>query len=239
MELIKDLWIESDRQLFLDYLRTFQVKEKEAWSKRILNTKQEVLCIPTKTIGQIAKSISQGHYQSFLDLKIFDHYEAVAINGKIISSIKDFYQMKHYLDDYILVMENWAHCDLLSFQINDKNKDLFLKLSHDYLSSDQVFIRRLGLLILFQMVKDEKVLNTIFDALLTLKTEKEYYVIMMAGWLLCEAIIKYPQKSLDFIERSKDLNVKVLNKGIQKCRESRRFTQEEKDMLNQYKRTSH
>lgn len=236
MELIKNLWIESDRQLFLDYLRTFQVKEKEAWSKRILNTKQEVLCIPTKTIGQIAKSISQGHYQSFLDLKIFDHYEAVAINGKIISSIKDFHQMKHYLDDYIHVMENWAHCDLLSFHINKNNKEQFLELSNQYLKSDHVFIRRLGLLILFQMVKDESVLDIIYKSLLSLKAEKEYYVIMMAGWLLCEAIIKYKKQTFDFINRSQDLNVKILNKGIQKCRESRRFTQEEKIELNTYKR---
>ena len=144
--------------------------------------------------------------------------------------------MKSYLDDYIHVMDNWAHCDLLSFHGINKNKDSFLKLSDEYLKSDQVFIRRLGLMILFQMLKDENVLDKVFSALLSLKNEKEYYVIMMGGWLLCEAIIKYPEKSLSFIKETKDLNVKILNKGIQKCRESRRFTQEEKDMLNTYKR---
>ena len=236
MELNKLEWKENDRIEFLDYLRTFQNKDKQAWSKRILNTESEVLAIPTKTIYTIAKEIMKGNYTSFLDLKIFDHYEAVVINGSIISKIKDFKLMKSYLDDYIHVMNNWAHCDLLSFHGINQHKDSFLKLSDEYLKSDQVFIRRLGLMILFQMLKDENVLDKVFSALLSLKNEKEYYVIMMGGWLLCEAIIKYPEKSLSFIKETKDLNVKILNKGIQKCRESRRFTQEEKDMLNTYKR---
>lgn len=238
MELNKEMWMEKDKEHFLTYLRSFQVKEKEAWSRRILNTKLEVLCISTKVIDTMAKEIFKGNFTSFLDLQIFDNYESIAINGKIISSIPDFNVMEHYLSTYIYVMENWAHCDLLSFNINTKNKDLFLKLSKEYLMSDRVFARRLGLLILFQMVKDETVLETIFHALLALKDENEYYVIMMAGWLLCETIIKYRKQALDFIKNSKGLNAKILNKGIQKCRESRRFTQEEKDELNPYKRKS-
>lgn len=236
MELRRELWTEEDKIHFLEYLKTFQAKEKEAWSRRILNTQLDVLCIPTKMIENIAKEITLGNYASFLELKIYDHYESIAINGKIISRIEDFKQMKHYLDSYIHVMENWAHCDLLSFHINKNNKEQFLELSNQYLKSDHVFIRRLGLLILFQMVKDESVLDIIYKSLLSLKAEKEYYVIMMAGWLLCEAIIKYKKQTFDFINRSQDLNVKILNKGIQKCRESRRFTQEEKIELNTYKR---
>lgn len=236
MELNKLEWKEINRIEFLDYLKTFQNKDKQAWSKRILNTESEVLAIPTLTIYTIAKEIMKGNYTSFLDLKIFDHYEAVAINGSIISKIKDFKVMKHYLDDYVQGIDNWAHCDLLSFHGINQNKESFLELSDTYLSSDKVFIRRLGLMILFQMLNDENMLDKVFSALLSLKDEKEYYVIMMGGWLLCEAIIKYPEKSLEFIKESKGLNVKILNKGIQKCRESRRFTQEEKDMLNTYKR---
>ena len=88
MELNKLEWKENDRIEFLDYLRTFQNKDKQAWSKRILNTESEVLAIPTKTIYTIAKEIMKGNYTSFLDLKIFDHYEAVVINGSIISKLK-------------------------------------------------------------------------------------------------------------------------------------------------------
>lgn len=235
MELTKTKWYESDRLIFLTCLNSFQQKEKETWSRNILNTKLELLCIPTKTIYQIATEIYKGHYQSFLELKIFNNYESIAIYGKILSLIKDFDEMLFYLNPYIYVMENWAHVDLLSFHINPSNKEKFLELSYEYLKSDQTFIRRLGLMILFQMVKDETILPIIFHRLHALNQESEYYVIMMAGWLLSECIILYRNQTLEFISHTKDLNQKIVNKGIQKCRESRRLTQQEKDRLLSYK----
>jgi 3-methyladenine DNA glycosylase AlkD len=182
--------------------------------------------------------IYTGNYQSFLNLEIFNNYESIAIYGKLVSKIPDFDQMTHYLNRYTDVMENWAHCDLLSFSINKNNKDRFLQLSDEFLEDSRTFVRRLGLMILFQMVKDESVLPIIFERLQKLYQEKEYYVIMMAGWLLSECIILYREVTISFIESNRDLNKKIVNKGIQKCRESRRMDQIKKDELLQYKRKS-
>ncbi|MBE0700978.1 MAG: DNA alkylation repair protein [Acholeplasmataceae bacterium] len=236
MELTKALWAENDKSAFLSYLHSFQLKEKEVWGRNILNTKLELLCIPTKTIYNIVDEIFKGNYPSFLALEIFDNYEAIAIYGKIISLINDFDEMALYLNKYILVMENWAHCDLLSFNIGKHNKDRFLALSDQYLKDDKTFVRRLGLMILLQMVKDESMLPIIFHRLYGLNQENEYYVIMMAGWLLSECIIRYKNQTLQFISNTKDLNKKIVNKGIQKSRESRRLSQIEKDQLLPYKR---
>jgi 3-methyladenine DNA glycosylase AlkD len=71
---------------------------------------------------------------------------------------------------------------------------------------------------------------------MNLEAESAYYVIMMAGWLLSECIIKYKDQTLDFLANTSGLNQKIVNKGIQKCRESRRLTDEEKDELIQYKK---
>lgn len=236
MELNKMEWMMSDRLLFLDYLKTFQQKDKETWSRNILQTKLDLLCIPTKILTSIADEISKGKYRAFLDLKIFDTYESIAIYGKIISKMKDFNEMVHYLTIYLDVMENWAHCDLLSFQINRLNKEKFLTLSELYLTDSRTFVRRLSLMILFQMVKDQSVLPIIFDSIKKLECEHEYYVIMMAGWLLSECIIQYREQTLEFLSREGKLNPRIVNKGIQKCRESRRMTETEKDQLLSYKR---
>lgn len=143
MQLTKSLWIESDKSTFLSYLKSFEQKEKEAWSRNILNTKLDLLCIPTQTLYNIVNEIYRGHYTSFLALQIFDNYESIAIYGKIISHVKDFDEMAYYLNIYIHVMENWAHVDLLSFQINQTNINQYLDLSQTYLNSDKTFIRRL------------------------------------------------------------------------------------------------
>ncbi|MBU1142574.1 MAG: DNA alkylation repair protein [Firmicutes bacterium] len=236
MELRKSLWKENDKSFFLAYLKSFEQKDKESWARNILNTKLELLCLPTKTIYSIVDEIYKGNYQSFLDLEIFNNYESIAIYGKLVSKIDDFELLTLYLNRYTFVMENWAHCDLLSFNINKTNKEQFLALSDHYLQDEKIFTRRLGLMILFQMVKDESVLPIIFNKLKGLNQENEYYVIMMAGWLLSECIIKYKNQTLDFLSTTKDLNKKIVNKGIQKSRESRRLTQDEKDQLLPFKR---
>jgi 3-methyladenine DNA glycosylase AlkD len=236
MELNKAIWIEEDRYQFNEYLKSFSQPEKVEWSQRILNSKMDVLAIPTKTIHQIATSISKGNYLSFLDLKISDHYESVALYGMILCKIKDFELMRSYLTVYLDVMENWAHVDLLSLPITVSNQEAFIRLSYKYLKDPRPFVRRLSLMILFQMRKNPSILPIVFGHIQTLKDENEYYVIMMAGWLLSECIILYRDETLHFLNTHEDLNKKIVNKGIQKCRESRRFTLEEKDELLKYKR---
>jgi 3-methyladenine DNA glycosylase AlkD len=236
MNLIKSQWNQDDQLEFMNYLRLFQRKEKETWTRNILNTKLELLCLPSKIIGQIAKEIQKGNYQSYLDLEIFVNYETIAIYGVLLTKIDDFEVMTYYLDKYANVMENWAHVDILSFNINESNKKQFILLSQKYQNNSRTFARRLGLMILFQMVKDEKTLPFIFDAIIKLKNETEYYVIMMAGWLLSECIILHQDATLNFLTTHHQLNRKVVNKGIQKCRESRRFSKEQKDFLLQFKR---
>lgn len=85
------------------------------------------------------------------------------------------------------------------------------------------------------MIKDERILDVVFESIITLDKEDEYYVIMMAGWLLSECIIRYQDKTLDFIKDDK-LNYLIVNKAIQKCRESRRVSIEQKESLLLYKR---
>lgn len=235
MELNKTLWQDEDRETFTSFLASFKQPHKVEWAKKILNTKLELLAMPTKNVHHIAHDICLGNYESFLELRLFNTYESIAIYGMIVTKIKDFDRMAHYLDVYLDVMENWAHCDLLSFNINEQNKDHFLVLSSIYTHDNRLFVRRLGLMILFQMLNDTTVLPIIYHTICTLDQENEYYVIMMAGWLLSECIIKYKDQTLSFIKETKHINKKIIHKAIQKCRESRRLSQQEKDDLLQYK----
>ncbi len=234
MQLNKPMWTKADIGPFLAYLETYRRKEKEAWSRSILNTKLDVLAIPTKEIKTITKEILKGNYQSYLDLQIFTSYETVALYGILLCRINDFPTMNHYLSIYQNQMENWAHVDLLSFTIHSGNLNQFLQLSQQCLKSEKEFIRRLGLLILFTLIKQEDHLLYTLDVLSTLKNESAYYVIMMGGWLLSECIIRYEEKTLAYL-KTHSMNSKIVNKGIQKCRESLRLTPEQKEALLVYK----
>ena len=201
----------------------------------MLNTNLKLLVVSTLNIRNVVTQIAKGNYLSYLDHKAFDSYEAIAIYGSLLTKIQDFDTMVKYLNTYLTVAENWAHCDLLTFDINEDNKQKFLNLAQEYITSPHTFVRRTALIILLQMLKDKSILPLVFKTLNSLKKEDEYYVNMAGGWLLAECYIKHPVETTEFFKNNQ-ANKKLVNKGIQKCRESLRLPQETKDALLVYKK---
>lgn len=88
--------------------------------------------------------------------------------------------------------------------------------------------------ILFYFVTDNSYIDKIFDLLDKFENEEHYYVNMMNSCLLSECFIKQRRETLKYLNNNK-LNSFTLNRGIQKCRESRRASEEDKEMLKKYK----
>lgn len=233
MELIKEKWSKSDISEFQEYLRTFENVDKLEWTKNILNTELPLLAIKTPDMKNIIKEIYKGNYLSFLDLMIWEYYENTAINGFLITKIKDFDTMKKYLDVYSGKADNWATCDLLSFNVIG-NEEKYFNLVLEYIKSPKPFVRRIGMSILFKFIDNNNYIDKIFSLLDNFENEDHYYVNMMNAWLLCECFTKQREKTLKYLQHHK-LNKFTINKGIQKCRESRRVSLEDKEMLLKYK----
>ena len=233
MELIKDKWNTNDIPEFQKYLKSNENKKNIEWATNLLKTELPVLNIKTPIIKDIINKISKGNYLSFLDLMIWEYYENTAINGFLITKIKDFYTMKKYLDIYSTKADNWATCDLLSFNII-RNEEKYFELVLEYIKSPKPFVRRIGMSILFKFIDNKDYINKIFSLLDNFENEEHYYVNMMNAWLLCECFIKQREKTLKYLHHHK-LNKFTINKGIQKCRESRRVSAEDKEMLLKYK----
>lgn len=234
MELKKEIWTKKDGEEFNKYLKTFGRPEKVEWTKKIINTNMPLLAILSSDINKIIKKIIKGNYLSFLDLKLDEYYDNMAINGGIISNIKDFDIQKKYLLKYSKKMDNWASCDSLHFCVEGKEQEYF-ELAEYYLKSSLPFERRLGLSILFKFINNDLYLDKIYEAMDKFENEKEYYVNMMNAWLLCELFIKRREETIKYLNNNK-LNKFTINKGISKCRDSYRITKEDKEYLLKYKK---
>jgi 3-methyladenine DNA glycosylase AlkD len=195
----------------------------------------DVLGIRKAKINSIAKDISKGNAKEFLDLKIFVNYETTLIYGCVVNKLKNFNDIKHYLESYLQSIDSWALTDALSFRIINSYKSEFLELANNYLKNKLPFIRRTGLIILLQLVKDINVLPIIFNHLNNLQNEQEYYVNMAGAWLLCEAYITHQNPTTKFFKTTTTNNW-LLNKAIQKCRESFRVSEKDKYDLLKFKR---
>lgn len=235
MNLVKNQWTEQDYYDFLNYLKAQENINKVNWTTKILNTNKPVLAIATPVIKNIVNEIAKGNFVSYLNLQNFENYESTIIYGLLLTKIEDFHLMLKYLNIYLNYIDSWAHCDTLKFNINANNKHNFINLAKELLISNQTFTKRTGLIILLSLVKDAKVLPIIFEELNKLEHEKEYYVNMAGGWLLCECFIKHRNETLEFF-KSNTANKYLVNKAIQKCRDSFRVSVEDKNSLIKYKK---
>lgn len=236
MNLIREEWKKSDAEEFEKYLLSFSRGEEAInFEKKISNTSLPCIAVPTPKIKEIAREISKGNFLSFIDLWLFNNLAEASIIGILLSKIKDFEKSKKYLTKYANKIDNWANCDVLKIKINDKNEENYFCLIKDFLNSPKPFVRRVGIIILFEYINREKYKNEIFNILNSLKFEKEYYVNMAAAWLLCEMFVKNREITLKYFKNN-TTNAFLINKAISKCRDSFRVTNEDKELLRNFRK---
>lgn len=237
MNLATTKWENLDFETFRNYLLTLKNnEEKITWRKNIVRTKMEMLAIYSKDLKLISKEISKSSYSTeYLENTNFKYYEETLIYGDVLSSLKDFDLFEKYLNLLALKTENWSTCDNLKFDNMYKlDKERLFNISLTYLKDNLTYKRRIGLMILFTFINDEKHLNQIYEIIDNLKDEKEYYVNMAASWLLCEMVIKQREKTLKFY-KDHQTNKFVINTSIQKCRDSFRVSSDDKNYLLRFK----
>lgn len=229
MELIKSKWTSEDKKEFSDYLMSIANLDKVDFAKKIINTNKIIIGIPTPELKTIAKEIAKGDFMGFLDLQMHDYYENEIINGLLICKIKDLDIRLKRLTDYAKSADCWAEIDLIKMKDAKKHAEIVLNYASDCTKSEYTFVRRLGVIILFEFVTPEY-FDTIVSIVAPLKNEKEYYVNMAVAWLMCETVIKVPEQALDYVS-AEFLNEFTLRKTISKCSDSYRVSDETVDTL--------
>lgn len=236
MELIRNTWTKKDGQDFIKYLKTLSNPSKEEWTRKIINTKMPLLALKSKQIQELRTQIAKGNYKAFLDLKLFEILELQYIYVGLLFYLKDYELVLPYLEAIVPFIDNWAVCDSIPFKkMQGKDREKFFTLAKNWSKSSLPFQRRIGIKILFEYTKATDKANEIFEILNNFETETHYYVDMINAWLTCEMFIKQKALTLQFLKTNK-LNKFTINKAIQKCRDSFRVTDEEKQFLLKYKR---
>lgn len=231
--LILDKWTRENISDLEDYLYSIRVEDKIEWTRGTINTNMDLLAIKLPILRKMAKDIYKGDYISYLDLMPHKYFESCTIDAFVISLIKDFKLQKKYTNKLAKYIDNWSIVDSLRFNVKNHEED-YINYAKELLTSDKPFSRRIGVRMFFSFVKMEKYHDEIFNVLDSLKDEKHYYVNMAAAWLLCEMFIFYSDKTFNYLKNNKT-NSFIINKGISKCRDSFRVSQENKDKLLKYK----
>ena len=237
MELNRSIWTSKDYEDFISYLYSKQDIKYREFHKGIVPNIDSLIGIRTPILKDIAKKISKGNYNSFISLNKHNTYEEIFIHGIIIGNIKLSFNDKLILTDkFIPYINNWAICDSFCSNFKDFKKNQkqgFAKIKL-YLKSDNLWINRVGLVLLLNHYINDNYIDQVLDITKQIKSN-EYYVKMANAWLISMCYIKYPKKTYKLLE-SKKLDKWTQNKSISKIRDSFRVTDLDKKKITYLKK---
>lgn len=173
------------------------------------------------------------------DIKIEDkYYEELVIQGMLIGfqTKEPIEEIIKQVEEFIPKINSWAVCDTFcaGLKITKKYQTEMFKVIKRYLKSTQEYQVRFAIVMLLDYYINDQYIDQVLQILDNVKLEK-YYVQMANAWAISICLIKYYNKTLDFLNTTK-IDDFTYNKGIQKAIESYRITNEQKEYLRTLKR---
>lgn len=173
------------------------------------------------------------------DIKIEDkYYEELVIQGILIGfqTKAPIEEVIKQVEEFIPKINSWAVCDTFcaGLKITKKYQTEMFKVIKEYLKSTQEYQVRFAIVMLLDYYINDQYIDQVLQILDNVKLDK-YYVQMANAWAISICLIKYYNKTLDFLNTTK-IDDFTYNKGIQKAIESYRITDEQKEYLRTLKK---
>ena len=233
-----EIWDKNEYKNFIEYLISLKdEKYKEFHKSLVLDSKYEMIGVRIPILRDIAKKIVKTtNIEEFLKIAENKYYEEVMIQGLVISHIKDEEAFYKYFKNFINKIDNWAICDSFcnSLKIVKKYEEKYFKEAEELALKEEEFKSRVGLVLILNFFINSNYLNSIFDILNKIRSEK-FYINMAEAWLICEMYIKFPKETKVFLKKNK-LNRFTQNKAISKINDSYRVSKEEKESLKKFRK---
>jgi len=188
-------------------------------------------------LREIAKEISKGNAKNFLKYCKSKYYEEVVVEGMVIGKLKMRYEELYpFVDTYVPKISSWAINDSFCTSLKQvkKDKQSWFKHIQRYLESDNPWSIRFGVVMMLSYFLEQDYINEVFERVDKIMND-HYYVKMAQAWLIATAFCKCKEDTLKYLKNN-HLSKWVLNKSIQKIRESYRVSEEDKINLLKLKR---
>ncbi len=228
-------WNKDLYKKYLNYLISIKEDKYQVFSSKLTKTKYKILGIRIPILRSIAKNILKSDIISFLENNTSTYLEEVMIYGLVIANIKDNNIFNKYFYKYLDLIDNWALADTFCSSLKKFKKDnkYFIECLN-LLNSNKEYYIRVGIVSILDYYITNDNLNLIFKNINNIKVDT-YYVNMAISWLLCEIFINFKEETIKYLETCK-LNDFIINKAIQKIRESYRVSKYDKEYLLKFKR---
>ena len=219
-----------------DLFKMQDLKYKEFHSSLCPNL-DDIIGVSVPKLREYAKNLYKNN--NLKDIKIEDrYYEELVIKGMLIGfqTRTPIEEVIKQIKEFVPKINSWAVCDVFcaGLKITKKYPYEMFEFIKQYLKSKQEYELRFAIVMLLDYYINDKYIDEVLKILDNIKSDK-YYVQMANAWAISICLIKYYNKTLEFLKTTKIDNF-TYNKGIQKAIESYRITNEQKKYLKTLKR---
>lgn len=232
-----DCWTKEKLQAELKALQDLKYQK---FHSSLLPGVQNIIGVRMPLLRKLAKEVLRGDWRSYLDSSVAEpntYYEEDIIQALLIGTSKLSWQERHaYIKEFVPKINNWAVCDLFCSTLKEAQyyQEEYWQLIVPYFNSSNSYDLRFASVMLLNHFTDDEFVEEALNLLEAIKHE-DYYVKMGIAWAISIFYIKQPQLTLKLIKQN-NLDDFTHNKAIQKIRESFRVSNEDKEMLNRFKR---
>ena len=210
----------------------------QEFSSRLLPGTTNILGVRLPILRKIAKQIAKENWREFLKQNDEVYFEEVMLKGMVIGYTKDasVFEIMQYIKNFVPKIDNWSVCDSFcsGLKITRKHQQQFWPMITSYLSSDNEFEVRFGIVMMLNYYVDNKY---VVDTLNHLEqvNHSGYYVRIAIAWAISVCYVQYPNLTLSYLKESQ-LDTFTYNKALQKICESLKSDQKTKELMKQLKR---
>lgn len=232
-----DCWTKEKLQVELKALQDLKYQK---FHSSLLPGVQNIIGVRMPLLRKLAKEVLRGDWRSYLDSSVAEpntYYEEDIIQALLIGTSKLSWQERHaYIKEFVPKINNWAVCDLFCSTLKEAQyyQEEYWQLIVPYFNSSNAYDLRFASVMLLNHFTGDEFVEEALNLLEAIKHE-DYYVKMGVAWAISIFYIKQPQLTLKLIKQN-NLDDFTHNKAIQKIRESFRVSNEDKEMLNRFKR---
>lgn len=186
--------------------------------------------VRTPALKAYAKEINgTPEADAFMQTLPHRYFDENQLHAFLISACRDYDAVLCAINRFLPYVNNWATCDQLRPAVFKKHTDTLILHIRGWLGSSHVYTVRFGIGMLMAHYLDSAFQPEYLELAAGIQST-EYYINMMRAWYFATALAKQYDAVIPFIT-GKRLDQWTHNKTIQKARESRRISDEQKKLL--------
>ena len=202
---------------------------------------ENVLGLRIPDLRKLASGIAKSDWEAYLATASTFYMEERMLQGMVLGCIKPDNDIEKYLarvTRFVKIINSWSVCDTFKFAGGKKHVSLHADRIWEYLKTfmhaDGEYEIRFGVVMAMGYFIDDAQIDELLNLLDGIRHEG-YYVKMAVAWALSYCLVKYPEKTMDYLSHS-SLDNFTYNKSIQKAIESFRVDDSLKAKLRTMRR---